>query len=116
MKRDPVAALRQVGEFLERSSFRNIRLSDATLARAVELSSPERMRQLEKEQAAKWVLTKQTRADKPFVRTATAGGWREILSQQSVAQIENGWGEIMSRLGYQLTSKPVSMAGSQTAL
>lgn len=103
MKQDPTAALKQIGTFLQGCSFRDIDLTEAKLARAVELSSPERMRQLEKEQAGKWVLTKQTRSDKPFVRTATAGGWKSVLSTHSVNQIESGWGEMMRNLGYQLT-------------
>ena len=37
-----------------------------------DLSTPERMRDLEKAQSANWVLTKNTRSDKPFVRTAKA--------------------------------------------
>lgn len=103
MKQDPTAALKHIGTFLQGCSFRDIDLTEEKLARAVELSSPERMRQLEKEQAGKWVLTKQTRSDKPFVRTATAGGWKSVLSTHSVNQIESGWGEMMRNLGYQLT-------------
>lgn len=105
MKKDPVAALRQIADFLSKCSFPNLDVDDQRLARAVELSSPERMRKLEKEEASKWVLTKQTRSDKPFVRTATAGGWKSVLSSRSVAEIESGWGDIMRNLGYELTTQ-----------
>ena len=104
MKKNPIEALIQIANFLQACSFPNMDGNDEDLQRAVELSSPERMRMLEKEQAGKWVLTKQTRRDKPFVRTATAGGWKSILPPTSVARIEAGWGDIMRKLGYQLTT------------
>lgn len=103
VKKDPIAALRSVAVYLQQCSFPAIQASEQRLAEAVERSSPERMRQMEKEQAGKWVLTKQTRRDKPFVRSATAGGWKAILSEKSVAQIESAWGDIMRSLGYELT-------------
>ena len=102
MKRDTVGALRQITEFLERCKFRPIDSSSETLHRAIELSSPERMRALEKQEAAQWVLTKNTRLDKPFVRTATSGGWRSQLPPESVHAIESAWGELMQNLGYDL--------------
>jgi len=104
MKRDTAGALLQVVEFLERSSFRNLDSSSAALQRAIELSSPERMRALEQKEAGNWVLTKSTRSDKPFVRTAKAGGWKSQLAPESVAAIESAWGEPMQKLGYALTS------------
>ena len=104
MKKEPIAALKSIGHFLGEGSFSNFDMTDQALANAVELSSPERMRKLEKEQAGKWVLTKQTRGDKPFVRTATAGGWKAVLSPRSVAQIESGWGDVMRKLGYELSA------------
>jgi hypothetical protein len=112
MKKDPAGALRQIAAFLRESSFSNLDIDEQRLARAVELSSPERMRKLEKEEAGKWVLTKQTRSDKPFVRTANAGGWKSVLSKKSVAQIESGWGEIMRNLGYDLSIESSMVAKS----
>lgn len=104
MKNDPVAELARIAHFLRACSFPNMEVNHERLMQAVEFSSPERMRRLEKEQAGNWVLTKQTRRDKPFVRTAAAGGWRLALPAQSVAQIESAWGPIMRNLGYQLTA------------
>jgi hypothetical protein len=60
------------------------------------------MRDLEKTQSANWVLTKNTRPDKPFVRSGEAGGWKSTLSPESVASIEAAWGSLMERLGYEL--------------
>lgn len=104
MKKDPVGELRRTAEFLELCRFARIDTAREKLERAVELSSPERMRELEKTQAKDWALTKQTRQDKPFVRTATWGGWKSSLSEKSVAILEAGWGTLMRELGYELSS------------
>jgi hypothetical protein len=110
MKTDPAAALARIVNFLEHCMFRKIDGSSAALQRAVELSSAERMRALEKQEAGKWVLTKGTRSDKPFVRTATTGGWGSQLSAESVAAIEAAWGDLMLGLGYELISTAVDPA------
>jgi estrone sulfotransferase len=102
MKKDSVAELVRVAEFLHNCNFRNIDYRQEKLQRAIELSTPERMRQMEKEQAGEWVLTKKTRQDKPFVRSATAGGWKSILPAASVAAIESAWGDLMKSLGYEI--------------
>lgn len=104
MKRDAAGALLHVVAFLEHCSFRKIDSSPEALRQAIELSSPERMRTLEKEEAANWVLTKSTRSDKPFVRTAKAGGWKSQLAPESVEAIESAWGDLMQSLGYELSS------------
>ena len=103
MKRDTAGALLQVVAFLEHCSFRKVDSSPQALQRAIELSSPERMRTLEKEEAASWVLTKSTRSDKPFVRTAKAGGWKSQLASESVGAIESAWGDLMQSLEYELS-------------
>jgi hypothetical protein len=90
--------------FLERCSFPNIDAGNDALQRTIELSSPERMRALEKQEAASWVLTKKTRSDKPFVRSATSGGWKTQLTPESVALIESAWGDLMVQLGDELAS------------
>src|SRR6266852_5324714 len=72
---DPILELKKVAGIL------GIEPSSERLARAVELSSAENMRALEKTQADQWVLTKNTRPDKPFVREAKHGGWKTSLSE-----------------------------------
>ena len=104
LKHDAVAALNNVVAFLERCSFRKIDSSAPALQRAVELSSSERMRALEKQEAGRWILTKGTRRDKPFVRSAISGGWKLQLDRESVVVIESAWGDLMQRLGYELSS------------
>jgi hypothetical protein len=71
---------------------------------AIEQSSADRMRELEKKQGHLWSSTKRTRQDKPFVRAAKAGGWKNELSEASVAEIESAWGGLMRELGYELAS------------
>jgi hypothetical protein len=104
MKADSVTALRKVASFLDHFSFPKIDASPESLRRAIELSSPERMRALEKQESGGWVLTKGTRSDKPFVRSATSGGWKSQLPSESVGAIESAWGDLMQSLGYELAS------------
>lgn len=99
MLREPVAELKKMGPLL------NINPSPERLARAVELSSADRMRALEKAQTG-WVSTKGTRKDKPFVRAAKSDNWQSALSETSVRKIEQAWGATMQKLGYELTTSP----------
>lgn len=78
------------------------------IARAVALSSADRMRKLEKEQSQQWKETKKTREDKPFVGKAASGGWRTILPEQCVAQIESAWREVMRSVGYETVTSLAS--------
>ena len=45
--------------------------------------------------------------DIPFVRTARSGGWKTSLPEVCVRQIETAWGDLMTTLGYELTTTPV---------
>jgi hypothetical protein len=108
LKQDTVSALAGIVAFLQHCSFRHIDASIEALQRTIELSSPERMRALEKREAGSWVLTKGTRPDKPFVRSAIAGGWKSQLAPESVAAIESSWGDVMLDLGYELTTPAAS--------
>jgi hypothetical protein len=76
------------------------------LARAVELSSADRMRKLEKLQADKWASTRETRKDLAFVRSAVAGEWKSSLPHDAAAQIEQAWGHVMRALGYETVTRP----------
>ncbi len=75
------------------------------IAQAVERSSADRMRQLEKAQTDKNELVKGSRKDLSFVRAAGSGGWRSELPEPMVAKIEVAWGLLMQRLGYELSSQ-----------
>jgi hypothetical protein len=110
LQQDPARELSRAAHFL------GIEATPQRLARAVELSSAEHMREMESKQGAKWVATTRTRQDKPFVRKATSGGWRSVLPEKTVAYMEENWGPLMQSLGYELasgTSKPVEMSQAE---
>jgi hypothetical protein len=69
------------------------------------------MRALEKKQAHLWSSTRETRQDKPFVRSAKSGGWKAELSEASVAEIELAWGGLMREMGYELVVSSLVHAG-----
>lgn len=85
------------------------------LERAIALSSSDHMRKLEKTQSKDWRLTRNSRQDKPFVREAKVQGWKQSLSEASVSQIENAWGDVMQRLGYELVSS-ISAKKTETTI
>jgi len=88
------------------AGFLGVDTSSKRVARAVELSSADRIRKLEKEQSRQWKETRKTRQDKPFVRVASSGGWRSKLPEHCVAQLESAWGDVMRSVGYEpVTSK-----------
>jgi hypothetical protein len=88
--------LRKIAQFL------GIEATPERLALAVDRSSADNMRKLEKEQAMAWSSTRETRQDIPFVRAAKAEGWRKELPESSVELIERAWGPVMQYLGYEL--------------
>jgi hypothetical protein len=85
----------------------DVAASAERLQGAIDRSSADRMRQMEKQQENQWVATKKHRKDIPFVRVARAGGWRTQLPEKSVARIESAWGNLITKLGYELVSKQV---------
>jgi hypothetical protein len=96
---DPVGETAKIAEFL------GIQADEGRLKTAVERSSADRMRKLEKQDADKWTGTKNTIQDIPFVRTAKSGGWKDSLPRDAVEQIEVAWFPLMNFLGYDLASK-----------
>jgi hypothetical protein len=103
LKERPEEGLAKIAALLE------LEVNGEQLTRAVELSSADRMRKLEKLQADKWASTSGTRKDLPFVRSAVAGEWKSGLPQSEVAHIERAWGHIMRALGYE-TVTPAARA------
>jgi hypothetical protein len=96
LQADGMRELARIAEFL------GIVPDPQRLTLALERSSADRMRELERKQAHLWSSTRQTRLDKPFVRTAESGGWKTELPQACVAEIESAWGKVMEGLGYEL--------------
>jgi hypothetical protein len=101
-------------EEMERiARFMNTSPDPERLAFAIERSSADRMRELEKKQGHLWSSTKQTRQDKPFVRSAKSGGWKAELPESSVAEIESAWGGLMREIGYELAASSLVQAGME---
>lgn len=94
MLADTEAALARIAAFL------GLEAGPARLREVAAASSAERMRELEKAQAGQWTGTHKSRQDRPFVRSARSGGWREALPPEVVARLEREWGPLMQRLGY----------------
>ena len=93
------------------ASFLGISTDQERLAFAIKQSSADRMRELEKKQAHLWSSTRETRKDKPFVRSAKSGGWKTELSESSVAEIESAWSGLMRDMGYELAGS--SLVGAR---
>jgi len=106
MVENPARELAKVVAFL------NLSVSPEQIAQAVERSSADRMRKLEKDQAELQGLTKGSRKDLSFVRAAASGGWRSELPTPLVGRIENAWGPIMQHLGYEVSFQSPSTTGS----
>ena len=91
-----------VGELDRIASFLGISATSQRLADVVQLSSVDRMRELEAKQSDVSSLMKGSRKDVPFVRSAKSEGWRSNLPDLLVEKIEAAWGPVMRHLGYDL--------------
>ena len=89
------------------AGFLGVAAGTEALSQAIERSSANRLRELEKVEHEAWVTTKGKRADVPFIAEAVAGAWKQKLPEPSVALIESAWGHLMSSIGYE-TSAPRS--------
>jgi hypothetical protein len=94
--RESVCELSRIAVFL------GLNPTSEELQAAVTRSSADRMRKLEKEQAGQWSGTKGTRQEIPFVRSATSGGWKNSLPDDSAMRIEEAWRPLLSWLGYEV--------------
>jgi hypothetical protein len=90
-----------VRELSKVASFLGLSATPEMIVQAVERSSADRMRTLEKSQAQLFTSTKNTRQDIPFVRAAKAGGWRSALPEECALQLDEAWGHLIQRLGYE---------------
>lgn len=107
LKASPKQELGRIAAFL------GINPSPERLQTALDRSSADRMREMEKTQDKHWGSTqnKNKRSDIPFVRTASVGGWTARLGAESIAKIEAAWGHIMALLGYKTTANALGNAG-----
>lgn len=95
MVRQPAVELAKIARHLA------IDAAPQRLETAVERSSADRMRQLEKKQGDAWIVTKGHRKDVPFVGEAKAGAWKTQLPAACAAQIEKAWGSLLETLRYE---------------
>lgn len=96
---DTVAELASIAKFF------GIDADVERLRRAAEQSSASQMRELEQSQGKDWVSTKNRRTDIPFVGTAITGKWKSKLPETAVRTIEEAWGPLLLRLGYELSTQ-----------
>jgi len=87
------------------ADFAGLPAAPESIARAVERSSSEKMRENEKELDQRSMQIKRGRQDVPFVPSAKSGGWRNDLPEPQIARIETAWGDIMACLGYELVTR-----------
>ena len=92
-------------ELVRLANFFGVEASPKRFEEVIQLSSAERMRELEQKQGDDWISTKNRRKDIPFVGPASSGGWKSKLSQDSVVQIESKWGALMKFLNYELATE-----------
>ena len=74
------------------------------LRSAIQKSSADRMRELERTQSGQWVATRDKRPDIPFIGPAVNGEWKSKLPATATLEIESAWGPLMSHVGYALTT------------
>ncbi len=90
-------------ELAKVASFLNIPTTPEQLAQAVERSSARQMRKMESADV-NCSVTKNTRRDIPFVRSATTGEWKSGLPESCVTEVEHAWAPLMHWLGYATAS------------
>lgn len=96
-------------ELAKISEFLAIGATPPEILQAVERSSADKMRALEKTQGDRFSLT-DSRPDLPFVRVAKSGDWRSNLSDPLINKIEAAWGHLMHSLGYDLVFRENSQS------
>src|SRR5215469_1823019 len=107
MIKDPASEMARVAVFL------GIEPDPNRLRRAIEQSSADRLRGLEKLEEKEWAAsvgffdrahTQGRRTDIPFVGAAKSGGWKTALPEACVHKIEIAWGDLMTVVGYELVT------------
>lgn len=93
------------------ASLLGIKATEEHLSHAIEMSTADRMRELEKNEWKLWSRSiRRARRDVPFVRAAKSRQWTKALPPESIMAIELAWGPVMQALGYQLTHNPDDLA------
>lgn len=103
------------GELAKVAGFLGVTASLERLSQAVERSSADQMRRSEKAESHLAGLTKDSRKDISFIRSAKAGGWKAELPHPCLAEIEAAWYPLMQWLGYELATRSPSEIGEPWA-
>lgn len=82
------------------ADFLQIEATDELVTRAIEQSSIDRMRSLEKNQQSEWQMTKYSDKSVSFFRSGQSGGWKADLPAKWSDRIWSVWGDTMGELGY----------------
>lgn len=103
MKADPAAAVQRIATFFQREP------DAAEVARIVEASSFERMRELEAAEiesgADGFFQTERGHSSDPdfrFMRAGSIGGYREFMLERQISAAKDRFGEIAEQLGYEI--------------
>ena len=102
-------------ELAKAARFFGVDASPGELNRAIENSSADHLRELEKKEGGAWVTTKNKRSDIPFIGSAAAGKWKSVLPGAAVEEIESAWGNTMAQLGYELVTRKAESVETQLA-
>ena len=78
----------------------DLNVSDEIIKKAIDNSSFNRMRSLEKEQSKEWKPLQKTRKDMNFVRKGRVGSWKDELTPAAIKKIELHFGKVMRKVGY----------------
>ena len=91
------------------SNFLGLPSDSNRIALAVERSSVDNMRKVEKSEGKKWESTKGTRQDISFFRSAKSGEGRRRCHGNRLQSLEKAWGPLMRSLNYRAsTPEPLS--------
>ena len=96
MLSDPHSAIGAVAAFL------GLRSDPQTIAMAAEATKFSRLQAQEQEAG----FNEKPRQSAAFFREGTAGGWRRVLTPDQTARIVAAHGDVMRRLGYDVTLAP----------
>lgn len=82
------------------ASHMDLNVSDEIIKKAIDNSSFNRMRSLEKEQSKEWKPLQKTRKDMNFVRKGRVDSWKDELTPAAIKKIELHFGKVMRKVGY----------------
>lgn len=95
---DPIEKMTKIASFLQ------LERTAEQIQSAVERSSANEMRKLEKQTAHKWKALRDGDQNIAFVGKAQPNAWESKLDQEEVQRIESKWKPTLERFGYSITT------------